>query len=269
MKWDERFVLAKEKTPSKSDSSLFFSTVLVRLKNPFIQICFVAAWVIGIIVAPLFVPAGTSFLVVMYAVLIMSFGWMVGYILTETLSDFVMKGINPFLRHFITGIPGTIFVAIWSGACCELFFGYDYSFTEFMHLVLLIAAIGTFTISAELYGFNWRRGNPVQGPSPFLKRLSIKGPVEVHHVEAQDHYLKVSTNRSTEFLRCRMSDAVNELRETEGMQIHRSHWIALSAIDKYISTKDAAKVVLKNGETVPVSRNFRPKMTALKREMNW
>ena len=63
----------------------------------------------------------------------------------------------------------------------------------------------------------------------------------------------------------RLSDAIAEAGTFEGMQTHRSWWVAKAAIDKINPKGRTAEIILKNQIVVPISRN------ALKplREAGW
>jgi DNA-binding LytR/AlgR family response regulator len=55
----------------------------------------------------------------------------------------------------------------------------------------------------------------------------------------------------------RLSDAMAEVRDVRGLQIHRSHWVATHAVDRIERLSDGRlRVHLVNGLTLPVSRTF-------------
>ncbi len=56
-----------------------------------------------------------------------------------------------------------------------------------------------------------------------------RGPIL--RLSAEDHYTMTVTSRGRELILIRFSDALSELAETEGTQIHRSHWIARAAFE--------------------------------------
>lgn len=72
----------------------------------------------------------------------------------------------------------------------------------------------------------------------------------------RDHYVDVRTSAGTGSILMRFSDAMAEVAPVEGAQIHRSHWVAWSAIDSV--ERDGAKIsVVVAGQRLPVSRSFR------------
>ena len=50
----------------------------------------------------------------------------------------------------------------------------------------------------------------------------------------------------------RFSDAVKQTPNTLGMQVHRSHWVALSAVKNIIIEGQSMKLKLVNDKEVPV-----------------
>lgn len=91
-------------------------------------------------------------------------------------------------------------------------------------------------------------------------------PLEtVMAVHAQDHYLSVRTAERTLFIRGRMRDALERLPASEGLQVHRSWWVARSSVRRVLRRGRDYDVVLDNGERVPVARNRVP----LLREAGW
>lgn len=77
----------------------------------------------------------------------------------------------------------------------------------------------------------------VEAPLPeaeaiFRRRLSAKRrTARLIAVEAEDHYLRVHTDAGDELLTMRFGDALAELARADGLQIHRSWWVAADAIE--------------------------------------
>ena len=76
------------------------------------------------------------------------------------------------------------------------------------------------------------------------------------HLAVSDHYVDVTTSKGHELVLIRLSDAMTETAPVPGLQVHRSHWVALDAVKR--SSRQAGKPVLEleNGTIVPVSRTF-------------
>jgi len=80
---------------------------------------------------------------------------------------------------------------------------------------------------------------------------------EIIWAEAQEHYVRITTSNEVRMVLCRFSDIVRELPGDRGMQVHRSHWVAHSAIARAVKDGQNMKLVLLSGDSVPVSRSFR------------
>lgn len=79
---------------------------------------------------------------------------------------------------------------------------------------------------------------------------------EILALKAEDHYLRVYTDKGDTLIHHRFSDAVQDLRQIDGMQVHRSWWVRRSAIEKRFTERHSHFVRLRNGLKVPVSRSY-------------
>jgi DNA-binding LytR/AlgR family response regulator len=103
-------------------------------------------------------------------------------------------------------------------------------------------------------------------PPKFLARLPLKlRGAEVWAIEAEDHYLRLHTSKGQDLILLRLADAVAELQGIEGLQVHRSWWVARDAITDAKRGDGRATLTLKDGAEVPVSRTY----AGLLRERGW
>lgn len=84
---------------------------------------------------------------------------------------------------------------------------------------------------------------------------ALKG--HIYHIEAQEHYVRVVTTSETRMILYRFSDAIREMPDALGMQVHRSHWVAYTSVKNLVRDGQSLKLHLSDNETVPVSRSFR------------
>lgn len=99
--------------------------------------------------------------------------------------------------------------------------------------------------------------DPGAVPSRFLERLPVRlRCAEIWAVEAEDHYLRVHTSAGQDLILLRMADAIAELEGREGMQVHRSWWVARAAIADARRGDGRATLTLKDGSEAPVSRTY-------------
>ncbi|MEM0984999.1 MAG: LytTR family DNA-binding domain-containing protein [Pseudomonadota bacterium] len=91
----------------------------------------------------------------------------------------------------------------------------------------------------------------------FLERLPIKyRSAALHAVASEDHYLRVHTSLGEELILMRLADAIRELGGADGLQVHRSWWVAAPGVEAVRKQGDKVILVLKSGAEVPVSRTY-------------
>lgn len=103
-----------------------------------------------------------------------------------------------------------------------------------------------------------------EAEAAFRRRLSAKRrTARLIAIEADDHYLKVYTDAGTDLIALRFADALAELERANGVQIHRSWWVAQDAVLEVRWRRGGGDAVLKGGIAAPVSRTHAPKLKAL------
>ncbi|WP_162171776.1 LytTR family DNA-binding domain-containing protein [Sulfitobacter donghicola] len=122
----------------------------------------------------------------------------------------------------------------------------------------LFAIVGVVTAAVQLviWSISPEPAEEVVEKDTFGLRLPIdvRGPLV--RIEAQDHYLNVVTSRGNALILMRLGDAMEEL-SGKGIQVHRSHWIALDAVAKHRREKGRDILMMQDGAEVPVSRSFK------------
>lgn len=114
-------------------------------------------------------------------------------------------------------------------------------------------------------------GQPAAPPRParmpdFLDRIPDRLGRDLLALEMEDHYLRVHTAAGSDLILMRLRDAVAELAAIDGLQVHRSYWVAGAAVREVERTPDGRMVlVLCNGLRVPVSRSY----AAAVRQKQW
>lgn len=89
-----------------------------------------------------------------------------------------------------------------------------------------------------------------------LERLEkTRKAQQLYALIAQDHYVEVVTELGAELCLMRLNDAVAEAAPVEGLQIHRSHWVALEAIETLNTGEKGHEVRLTNGAQLRVSQS--------------
>ncbi|HZG28887.1 MAG TPA: LytTR family DNA-binding domain-containing protein [Ensifer sp.] len=127
--------------------------------------------------------------------------------------------------------------------------------------IRLAAETGTFGATAHVTT-EAEAAQPTQAqaatpePPPMLSRLKPENRGPILRLSAEDHYTMTVTSRGRELILIRFSDALSELGDTAGAQIHRSHWIARAAFEALITKDGKLLARLKDGTELPVSRSF-------------
>ena len=106
---------------------------------------------------------------------------------------------------------------------------------------------------------------PPSAVSPFLKRIPPRIAGELLCLATEDHYLRIHTSAGNDLILMRLRDAVEELSGTDGLQVHRSYWVARAAIARSERRGRRWILVLNGGMEVPVSESRVP----LLREAGW
>ncbi|MCF2872317.1 LytTR family transcriptional regulator [Octadecabacter sp. G9-8] len=89
-----------------------------------------------------------------------------------------------------------------------------------------------------------------------MKRLDTHtDAVQILALCAQDHYVEVITEKGSELCLLRLNDAISETAPLMGFQIHRSHWVAKSAVEAVEIKGSAPYVKLVNGKTLSISQS--------------
>lgn len=91
-------------------------------------------------------------------------------------------------------------------------------------------------------------------PAPFREQLPA-GFGAVLALKGEDHYVRVIGEAREVLVLARMRDAIAGLGPVEGLQVHRSWWVARAAIASVQREGRAATLLLSSGHEVPVSRD--------------
>ena len=179
-------------------------------------------------------------------------------LLVHTVMKYRSKWLNILISTCVIGIAVTIVLSvlnlivfdIWPSTWAELL-------NQFI-IVTLISAV------VEVGSFALGAGSPTQNENAvaLMQRLPWEKRGPLVSLSAEDHYVRVTTTNGTKLLLIRLSDAIKEVGDTRGMQIHRSHWVALDQIQKVERSGDRGKVIMKDESSCPISRKYMPDVRA-------
>ncbi len=200
-------------------------------------------------------------------------GGLWGHACSIVVGRFVDADERPWLAVICLSIviTGPLSVLIW--AATGPFFGHaPYPLTALPYLLGPVAVITVVVTAVNVF---LGRAQPPQthaappdAPQPprFLDRLPLKlRGAKIHAVQAEDHYLRIHTDRGSDLVLMRLSDAVEELEGLEGAQTHRSWWVARDAVRGVERGDGRATLTLVGGLSAPVSRRYARAL----REASW
>ncbi|OCJ11247.1 histidine kinase [Rhizobium sp. AC27/96] len=91
---------------------------------------------------------------------------------------------------------------------------------------------------------------------PILSRLKPENRGALIRLSVRDHYTEVVTSRGRELILLRFGDALMEIGDTEGLRLHRSHWIAADHVAGLKRDNGKLFVLTHDGLEMPVSRPY-------------
>ncbi len=103
---------------------------------------------------------------------------------------------------------------------------------------------------------------PKEAGEAFFARLPFDLGRDLVSISSADHYLRVRTTLGETLIHGSLTEAVEQLAGVDGGQIHRSHWVAYSAIEQRSWTGQRLELRLTSGDVLPVSRTYRSALLA-------
>lgn len=160
----------------------------------------------------------------------------------------------------IASIPVVLVLAAFSGGLTGNWPLYNWPLQYFLAFVIAIIINAGAYVTLKAAGWIPIKDLTDQSESPirhFLKRLPVSyHRSELYALSSEDHYIRVHTDAGEELILMRLSDALRELIDADGLQTHRSWWVARRGIAKSVIKNGKYSLVLKSGTIVPISRSF-------------
>lgn len=94
----------------------------------------------------------------------------------------------------------------------------------------------------------------------FFDRLPLSLGTDLIALEMEDHYVRAHTAMGSDLILLRMRDAVAELDQLDGAQVHRSWWVARAAVQGTKREGRNIRLLLANDLEAPVSRGAAPQL---------
>ena len=93
--------------------------------------------------------------------------------------------------------------------------------------------------------------------SPFLDRIPSAMGQDLVALSSELQYLRVYTKKGKALILHSLREAVDLLEGIDGMQVHRSHWVANQHVRRLAREGRNVRLVMSNGLEIPVSRTFK------------
>jgi hypothetical protein len=126
--------------------------------------------------------------------------------------------------------------------------------------MVLPLGVGYLLVDRRLERGEAASATPSTGPARLLARLPAHLGREVLALQAEDHYVRVHTAAGSTLLLMRLADAIAELDGLEGERVHRSWWVARSAVTAGRPEGRRMTLTLANGVEAPVTREAAPRL---------
>ena len=111
-------------------------------------------------------------------------------------------------------------------------------------------------IDRKAHGPGGADEHETQAAPAFLQRTSIPHAEDVLALRAEEHYVRVYTRNGAELVHYRFSDAAAEMPSELGLQVHRSWWVAASAVRSAKRGSRRWQLDLESEVTVPISDSY-------------
>lgn len=245
----------------------------------------IAIWAIATVGAVLAGPFGTFYSMslsarILYWPLVTTSSILLGY-LAYALTRFLMRSGESGASSLVAGVLGTVFVTtdvyllnklVSTGRATDVVYLHLLGWVAFVffsvilgRMMFLKAIAAHMTKSAPQMSpaEGLMKGSQDEALPRILDRLPRANHGAVVRLSANDHFVHIVTDAGEHPIRMRLRDAIAEMDGIEGSLVHRSHWVAHEAITQQDKGQGKVQVVLKNGDRIPVSRNYRSVLDGL------
>ena len=158
----------------------------------------------------------------------------------------------------IVSVPVTVVLFLFNGGPYSV----NHAVIQFVYVLIisLIISTGMYVAHVIETAKTPPQSSETAPLARFMERLPIKfRTAELHAISSEDHYLRVHTSLGEELILMRLADAVRELAGADGLQVHRSWWVAKTGIQDEKRIEGRSLLILPSGTEVPVSRSYRAK----------
>ncbi len=170
-------------------------------------------------------------------------------------TDFLPVSVEPPALPFTFGSPSEYWQVVQANLfIISVWVAFNLLFDRLLRFPRFRRETGHTSSSSE----TTETSHPLAGlvPSGFLHRLPATIGRDVIALSAEDHYVRVYTRLGDDLVLYRFSDAVREMPDGSGLQVHRSHWVNLDAITNFEAMDRSHLLTINDTISIPVSQRY-------------
>lgn len=194
----------------------------------------------------------------------------IGIMVHYLLGDIGTKPVRLAIAGFAAGVPVTAIVRLFNHALFDDPFGTPAEILGFyINCSLISAAISLLFGLADISPGQQRSETGLakiaaseattqqtEARPAILDRLPAHLRGKLLYMSMQDHYVDVHTDKGSTLVLMRLADAIAEARSVDGLQVHRSHWVARAAVAGAERSEGRLSLRMSDGALIPVSRSY-------------
>lgn len=176
---------------------------------------------------------------------------------------YILKALLVFFAQPLDPIPNDLMIYV------QTFFGY-YLILSIEHLYQLRLQVAT---AAKLPPQTEVSEQPLEEQGDGITQIQAYPwvPARIRagrliSVSMQDHYAEITTTKGRELILMRLSDVIKQVAPEEGIQVHRSHWVARDFMKELHKEQRKYRLELTTGDSVAVSASFVDQVIAALRD---
>jgi hypothetical protein len=99
---------------------------------------------------------------------------------------------------------------------------------------------------------------PARVAPRLFERSRLPPGSEIWALTAEEHYVRIHSDRGTDLVRYRFADALEDVADAGmGLRVHRSWWVRPDRVEAWTDRGRSLELLLRDGTRVPVSLAFR------------
>ncbi|WP_190275450.1 LytTR family DNA-binding domain-containing protein [Candidatus Puniceispirillum marinum] len=187
------------------------------------------------------------------------------WVLQATQQSYLVGLMLAISTALLASIPQTLYIQFCIGLTLNQTIAFETTFIQVLTVSLSITILvyvltGSAVRIASLDEANRNKASDLSENNSSAKLLTDQLPPEIGinitSIHAEDHYLRVVTDKGEALILMRLRDAIAAMSKDAGMQTHRSHWVSDASNPELVRQNGKPALMLDDGRTVPVSRHY-------------